>query len=205
MIDTRIEKVIKDAADLYYLKTENLMPLDRMGETLSKKIVLNVQNVKEPPLDIFLQALGIPELGGHVAGILCGLGDLKKIQSLKEEDLIDLHGIGEKIAKNVVEGLKQKKILIERLLKAGVLPKKIQRISGGPLAGKSFLFTGTLESMDRKVAEKKVTELGGKIISGVSKNLDFLVMGENPGSKRKKAENLGIQILSEREFLERIQ
>lgn len=201
------EGMVKDAADLYLLTTDDLMPLERMGETLAAKLVRHMQNAKSISMDVFLQALGISELGKHASTLLASFGDLKKIRGLKKEELVSIHGIGERIAENVVKGLKEKTALLDRLLKVGVSVKGVRRLSGGPLQGKTFLFTGSLVGMDRKVAEKKVAELGGQVVSGVSKNLHYLVVGESPGSKLKKAEALraegcDIQILSEKDFLQ---
>lgn len=201
--------LVKDAADLFTLRVEDLVELERMGETLAAKLVANIASRKKLPLDIFLRALGIAELGKHVAKILAEYGSLEKIFKLGEEELTAIHTIGEKIAAVVVEGLKEKRPLIELLLKHITLEKgKPAKKTGGPLSGKSFLFTGALLEMERDKAQALVESKGGLAAGGVSKNLDFLVVGAGggAGSKLEKAKALQeagakVRILSEKEFL----
>lgn len=199
--------LVEDPADFYELKVEDLLPLERMGETLAKKLIANIQAKRHLPLDIFLRALGIRELGKHVAKILAEFGSLEKISKLSEAELSAIHTLGGKIASIVVEGLKEKKPLMKRLLKQVTLEKAApKRKAAGPLAGKSFLFTGTLLAMPREKAQALVEEKGGIAASGVSKNLDYLVVGGGgAGSKLDKVKKLQsagakTRILSEGEF-----
>ncbi|MBI4125217.1 MAG: NAD-dependent DNA ligase LigA [Deltaproteobacteria bacterium] len=199
--------LIKEPADFYLLRTEDLVPLERMGETLAAKLVAHIDAKRKLPLDIFLRALSIPELGKHVAKILAGFGSLEKVLKLTQAELVSIHGIGEKIAAVVVDGLKEKRPLIDRLLKHIAVEKGVRRLSGGPLAGKSFLFTGALLAMPREQAQAQVEAKGGTAASGVSKNLDYLVVGAGggAGSKLDKAKKLQAggaktKILSEKEF-----
>ena len=206
---------VQDAADFYTLKVKDLLELERMGEVLAEKLVGNIQAKRELPLDVFLRALGIRELAKHSSKILVKeFGTLEKIQTVSEEELSAIHTIGPVIAREVVEGLKRKKNLINKLLKyvevgASALGGRPMRTT---LQGKSFLFTGALASMDRKEAEKKVEALGGEIASGVSKDLTYLVIGSegyknrDKGNKWIKAEQLiakgsSLKIISEEEFL----
>lgn len=199
---------VKDPADFFRLTADDLVPLERMGETLAAKLIANIDAKRKLSLDIFLRALGIRELGKHAAKILLDFGALEKILKLSEADLTSIHGIGEKIAAVVVEGLKEKKPLIDRLLKHVHIEKvSAKRKGGGSLAGKSFLFTGALLTMPREKAQALVEEKGGVAASGVSKNLDYLVVGDGgeAGSKLDKIKKLQqagakVKILSEKEF-----
>lgn len=201
--------LVKDPSDFYLLKAEDLVPLERMGETLAAKLVANIEAKKKLPLAVFLRALGIPGLGKHVAKILAGYGTLDPILKMKKEELVSIHTIGEKIAEVVVEGLKEKHSLIESLLQTVAVEKgRPIKASEGPLKGKSFLFTGALLAMERNKAEELVALLGGVTAGGVSKNLDYLVVGDGggAGSKLDKAKALQekgakVRILSEKEFL----
>lgn len=214
--DVLLEKLyesglVTDPAELYTLTKGDLTPLDRMGETLAAKLVKNVQGKRKIPLDLFMRSLGIRELGRHAASVLAGqYGTLNKLFRVSEEELAEIHTIGEIIANEVVSGLKESKFLIDKLLKhVKVLPvKRVGKAAKGPLAGKSFLFTGSMLSMGRKEGEKLVVDNGGEIASGVLKNLDYLVVGDGGGAGNKltKAKDLikkgeEIKILSEKGFL----
>jgi DNA ligase (NAD+) len=207
---------VEDPAQFYTLKKEDLLTLERMGDILASKLIRNIQEKREIPLDIFLQSLGIRELAKHTSKILMKeFGSLKKVLEVSEEELSSIHTIGPVIAHEVVQGLKKKRPLIEKLLKhLEVIEKPV--VPKGPLAGKTFLFTGKLAAMERGEAEKKAIEQGGEIAPGVSKDLDYLVIGSEgyknreKGNKWIKAEKLvakgaKIQIISEEEFLKRVQ
>ncbi len=201
---------VKDPADFYTLEKENLLELERMGDVLATKLIGNIQDKKELPLDVFLRSLGIRELAKHTSKILAqNFGTLDKILKVSEEELSAIHSVGAVIANEVVEGLKKKRPLIGKLLKhvhvgaqlIAPLRKK------GPLSGKKFLFTGSLLAMERGKAEKLMEEKGGEIASGVTMDLDCLVVGDGGGAgakleKAKKLQAKGgkVQILSESEW-----
>lgn len=203
---------VQDPADFYDLKVEDLLELERMGEILAKKLVANIQAKRQLPLDVFLRSLGIRELAKHSSKILLKeFGHLEKIRQVSEEDLAAIHTIGPVIAREVVAGLKKNKKLIDKLLKR-VEVSEAEVAPRGKLSGQSYLFTGTLASMDRKEAEKKVEALGGEVASGVSKDLTYLVIGSegyknrDKGNKWLKAEKLvekgaALKIISEEDFL----
>src|SRR5262245_11625100 len=182
-----------------------------MGEILAKKLVGNIQGKREMPLETFLTSLGVRELARHSSQVLVKeFGSLERIRRATEEELSAIHTIGPVIAREVVAGLKGKKALIEKLLKRVKVSEKAPA-PRGPLQGKTFLFTGTLASMERSEAEKKVREAGGEVASGVTKTLNFLVIGSegyknrDKGNKWIKAEKLvekgaKIRIVSEEEF-----
>lgn len=200
--------LVTDPAEFYELERDQLLRLERMGETLATKLLANIADRRELELDVFLRSLGIREVGKHVSKILAGFGTLKKVRALTEEELAGIHTIGEVIAKHVVEGLKAKKSLIEKLLKhVDVKDAPVKRMEG-PLAGKSVLFTGALESMGRKQAQKLVEDAGGSTAQGVTKDLDYLVVGAGGGAgskldKAKKLKEKGgkVEIISEKEFI----
>jgi DNA ligase (NAD+) len=201
---------VLDPADFYSLKKEDLLELERMGEVLATKLIGNIQAKKEMPLDVFLRSLGIRELAKHASKLLAqNYGTLKKLEEVSEEELSAIHTIGTIIAKEVVEGLKKKKALIEKLLKHVRIVGSPQagRTQGSPLHGKKFLFTGALLAMERGEAERLVEEKGGEIASGVTKDLDYLVVGDGGGAgskldKAKKLKEKGgkVEIISEKEW-----
>lgn len=202
-----LSEFVVDAADLYALTVADLLTLERMGETLAEKLVRNIQAKRELPLATFLQALGIPELAHHTATILAKLGSLETILKVTEDDLIAMHSIGPAISKSVVAGLSEKHDLIRRLLKH-VTITAAPRAESHKLGGKSFLFTGTMLAMERKQAQAMVEKNGGVIVSGVSKTLNYLVLGDGggAGSKLPKAEKLikdgaSLQVITEAQFL----
>lgn len=201
---------VLDPADFYLLKKENLLELERMGDVLATKLIGNVQVKRELTLDVFLRSLGIRELAKHASKLLAKTyGTLERLKEASEDELSAIHTIGPVIAKEVVEGLGKKKGLIEKLLKQVRIVEVPEggRTRGSPLQGKKFLFTGSLLAMERGAAEKLVEEKGGEIASGVTKDLDYLVVGDGGGAgskldKAKKLKEKGgkIEILSEKEW-----
>ncbi|MBI4126469.1 MAG: NAD-dependent DNA ligase LigA [Deltaproteobacteria bacterium] len=202
--------VVTDVAELYDLTVDELLRMERMGDVLAAKLIKNIDDRRQIPLDVFLRSFGIRELGKHASKILAGLGSLEKIRTLTEEDLSAIHTIGPVIAREVVGGLKRKKRLIEKLLKRVTVVHATERAQHAvPLQGKSFLFTGTLLSMERKKAEKLVEEKGGTVAQSVTKDLDYLVVGDGggAGSKLGKAQSIQgkggcVKIINENKFLE---
>lgn len=202
--------------DFYKLKRGDLLELERMGDVLASKLIRNIGGKRRLPLDVFLRALGIRELAKHASKILVReFSTLDRILKATEEELSAIRTIGPVIAREVVEGLKKKRPLIEKLLKFVKIqtsPRPLrtpegEKGGGLPLAGKKFLFTGSLLSMERGEAEKLVESRGGEIASGVTQDLDYLVVGEGggAGSKLDKAKALQakggkIKILSESEW-----
>lgn len=215
-----IEKgLIEDPADLYSLREEDLTPLERMGETLAKKLVTNIQETRRPVLDRFIAALNIPEFSAQRAQMLidAGYDRLEKIQEASAEELAGVKGFGEILAEKVVEGLRARRGRIDRLLAAGieVQPGEQSRPGGGALEGLSFCFTGAIRREDpstgkpytRKTLEKMVEDLGGRSASGVSAGLSYLVMAnpDSRSSKAEKARKLGTEILPEQAFFEMLE
>ena len=220
------EGLLDRPSDLYQLTVDKLMPLDRMGTTLANRLIKQVQALRELPLATFLQALGIRELGKQVSNLLAAFGSLEAIYALSEEDLANIHGIGETIASHVVKGLNSQKEEIDELLEYVTLiappapPEKSEtdEDSDEPkseLYQKKVLFTGKLVKMKRKDAQKQVRELDGLTPDSITKDLDYLVLGDADierfkegwlSGKLKKAKNFNdkgasIKIMGETEFL----
>lgn len=197
--------LVNDPADLYRLTVDDLVTLERMGEILANKLVVHVQACRVLPLEVFLRALGIPELARQTSRILAGFDSLARVRAITHKELEEIHGVGPRIAASVVAGLKSRRALIDKLLRYVTITENVPATTGR-LVGKTVLFTGSLVALQRSVAHKLVEEHGGRVASGVSKQLNYLVVGEAPGSKLKKAQQLLAQgadltILSEKEFL----
>ena len=213
--------LVRTPPDFFRLTPDQLLPLERMGETLANKLVGNLQRARTMPADVFLRALGVNELGKHVSAILAETcKDLDAVLALSAEELANIHTIGDVIAQSVVAGLAEQRELIEQLLEVVELTwpsdaPATPRIDNSPLAGRSVLFTGAMASMNRKDAQNLVKDCGGEVSSGVSSKLNLLVLGDKDvpryeegwrSSKLKKAEKLigdgaDLRIISESEFL----
>lgn len=205
------EKLIENAADFYALTKEQLLPLERMADKSAQNIIDGIEKSKEIPFEKVLFGIGIKHVGETVAKKL--VKNFATIDALKEatvEELTQVEDIGEKIAFSIVEFFKNQEntLMIERLRNYGVKLEKgenTNEVLSNVLAGKTFLFTGKLSLFTRDAAEEMVEKHGGKNISAVSKNLNYLVVGEKAGSKLKKAQDIGtIEILDEQQFLDLI-
>jgi DNA ligase (NAD+) len=204
LIDQLVDKgLVKDVADIYYIKKEQLIELERMADKSAQNIIDAVEKSKTKPLSKFLYALGIRNVGETTAEDLAShFSRLDKFFDLSEEDLMEVQGIGPEVAASVHQffGDKKNKESIDRLRKAGVKVIEPKAREKGKLAGKVFVFTGTLKTFGRDEARNLVESMGGMTASSVSKKVDFVVVGEDPGSKFDKAKELGIKILTEEEF-----
>ncbi len=205
--------LLNTPADLYTLTVEDLVPLERVGQKLAEKLVKEVDDHRRLPLTVFLRALGIKELGAHVAGEMARrYGTLPACRAATEEELAGIHTLGQKIAGAVVQGLAQQAPLIDALLaQVQVLyaSAEEQGVAGGPLAGQSFVFTGALVRMGRKEAQERVRAQGGLTPAGVVRELTYLVVGEGDSRKSSKqakaeryiAEGAATRIIDEATFL----
>ncbi len=206
-------ELLSTPADYYRLRAEDLQELERLGEKSAQNLVDQIDGHRELPLAVFLQALGIEHLGKQNALLLAGeFRTLERVRGLGRDDLMAVRGIKDAIADAIVAGLAARAELIDALLQhVTVLAGEAAPAPAedGALAGKSFVFTGTLEAFTREVAQDRVKALGGEVPSGVTKALSYLVVGAGRGaksSKQKKAEELiaagaPLVILSEDEFL----
>ena len=195
--------LVKDVADIYYLEKEQLIELERMADKSAQNIIDAIEASKTKPLSKFLYALGIRHVGETTAEDLARrFSRLDDFFHLSEEDLREVEGIGPEVSASVYQFFRDKKNKesIERLKKAGVTVIEPKVKGKAKLAGKTFVFTGALKSFGRDEARNIVESLGGTTVSTVSKKVDFVVVGEDPGSKFDKAKELGIKTLTEEEF-----
>jgi DNA ligase (NAD+) len=198
------EGLIKDAADLFTLTVGDLEELDRFGEKSARNLVEAVATAKHVTLGRFINALGIPQVGEETAEDLAQhFKSLEKLSRADYDDLTQINGVGEKVARSIVDyfGDKKHQAYIEKLFMNGVAIKKQTEAKTGKLSGQSFVLTGSLESMSRDEAKDKIRALGGEVNESVSKNTAAVIVGAEPGSKYDKAKKLGVKTLDEKEFL----
>jgi DNA ligase (NAD+) len=197
-------EMVKDIADLYKLTREDFLKLEGFAEKSADNLHQAVRSAMNPRLDRFLYGLGIPQVGQHVARVLAEkFGSLESLESAAEDDILETPGIGPEIAASIAEflGQERNRTVLDKIRRAGVRVEPMPRPQGGrPLEGKTFVFTGELESLKREEAQDLVRSLGGRAASSVSRATDYVVVGENPGSKSEDARRLGVTILDEAEF-----
>lgn len=197
---------IRNSADLYSLTEEQLAQLPGFKEKSIQNLRAAIEESKKRPFENVLFALGIRHIGEGVAALLTtAFHDIDGLMNANEEDISGIMGIGPRIAHSVYQYFRdaQNRKLVDRLRDAGLKLRKEQRIvKRGKLVGKSFIITGKLETMPRSAAEKWIEERGGTVLPSVSKKLDYLVVGEDPGSKLAKARKLGVAQISEKQLFE---
>lgn len=198
------KKLVRDFARIYTLKKEELLKLDLFAEKKAGSLIAAIEKSKSQPLSRLLFALGIRHAGEKAAYVLANkFGTMDKLAQATQDELKDIPEIGPIMAAAIVNFFRspQAKQLIEKLKKAG-LNMSQPAVKGGarPLAGESFVFTGELQSFTRTEAQRLVQELGGNFSSGLSRETDFVVAGENPGSKYERARKLNVKIINEAEF-----
>ena len=206
IVDKLVEKgLIKNVADIYYLKRGDLSGLEGFGEKSEENLFNSIEKSKNISYDRFVYALGIRHVGEHIASLLVRyFGDINAIKNAQVQELSSKFGIGEEIGSSIYNffRLKSNIDVIERLFKAGVSPAVVIVKPGESnlIAGKSFIFTGALNDFTRDEAENLVKERGGIIEKTVKKSLDYVVAGLEPGSKYDKAVKLKLKIIGEDEF-----
>ena len=203
--------MVQDVADLYRLEKERLLELDRMGDKLATRIMDNIEASKNRPLPRLLFALGITHVGSEVADLLSqNFIGVEELSKATEEDLTEVEGIGPKIAESIIAWFQEpeNQRVIGKLRASGIrleqdaLPVAATAAPGAaPLAGLTFVVTGTLSAFSRSDAEGRIKSMGGKVTSSVTKKTSYVVVGESPGSKATKAGQLGIPILDEEDFV----
>lgn len=199
--------LIKDAGDLYYLRYEDLVKLERFAHQSATNLLEAIAASKNRPLERLLFGLGIRLVGQRAARLLAEhFGSLESLMHATEEELTAIPEIGPKIAASIVSFFREEvnRRVLEKLVRAGV-NTRAQAVTApvaGPLAGKTFVLTGALSSLTRQEAQEMIEKLGGKVASSVSRKTDYVVVGENPGSKYEKALALGIRTLAEEQFLQ---
>ena len=179
-----------------------------MAEKSAQNVIDEIEKSKDTALPRFLNALGIPQVGEATAQLLAEhFGDIQPLMDADRETLENIHGIGPAMAEDIYEFFHEKhnRKVIEALRKAGVhWPKPTRAKKDSPLAGKTFVLTGGLAAMSRDEARRQLQALGAKVTDSVSKKTDYVVVGEDPGSKVDKARTLGVTMLDEKGFLKLI-
>jgi DNA ligase (NAD+) len=209
LIDQLIENgLVGNFADLYKLEEGQIAELERMAEKSAANVIKAIEASKTRPLWRLVAGLGIRHIGGQSAQILAEhFGSLDALMSAGQEELAEIDQTGPTMAKSVYEYFRdaQNRAVIEELLAAGVKPESPKARRLGKLAGKTIVVTGTLESMTRQEAEQAIRQAGAKASSSVSKKTDFVLAGENAGSKLDKATKLGVRVIDEKEFTKMIE
>jgi len=204
LIDALVEKeIIKSFSDLYHLNSEKIMQLERQGEKSVENILKNVEKSKQTTLAKFIYALGIRFVGEQTAKLLADhYITIENFLNTSKDELEKVPEIGEKVSATVLKWLGDSKNRkeVQSLIKAGIVFEAIKRNQNGQLSGLSFLVTGTLP-IKRDEAHKIIEDNGGKLLSGVSAKLSYLIAGDDPGSKVDKAQSVGCKIISWEEFL----
>ena len=198
--------LVRDAADLYSLRKEDLLKLERMGEKSADNLLVALAESKKNELDKLLFALGIRHVGAKVARILATeFGSMEKLQQAQPEELAQIRDIGDKIAESAVTWLNVPANidLVERLAAAGLTmtftPPASQE--DNPFFGKTLVFTGTMPTLGRAEAKTMAQDVGAKVSGSVSKKTDYVIAGAEAGSKLEKAKQLGVTVIDEAEFL----
>ena len=209
IVDALIEKgLIKSPADIYYLTLDDVKSLWKAGSTAAKKLLAAIEASKAQDVSRLIYALGIRQVGAKTGKVLASaFGNLDGLMAASVEELTEVPDVGAVTAENIYQWFRQEQSahMVERLRQAGVNFESKRVIIDARFAGKTFVLTGALSKFTREEATEKIELLGGKASGSVSKKTSFVVVGENAGSKERKARELGIPILTEDEFLEMIQ
>ena len=199
--------LIRDIADIFTLKISDIEALEGMGNILPKKIISAIHSKRIVKYPVFIRSLGISNVGSQSAEVIAKeFSPIENLIKASKEEIQNIHTIGETVADSIVTYFSNddKQKMLTRLFSTGFTIDYVSDVHSNMIANffynKSFVFTGHLNQMTRSQAQEKVLKMGGKIISSVSKQTDYLVSGEKSGSKRKKAEKLGIFILTEEDF-----
>ena len=209
IVDSLIEKgFVKSPADIYYLTLDEMKSLWQKGDTAAKKLLAAIEASKDQDLSRLIYALGIRQVGAKAGKVLAtSFGTMDALMNASLEELTEVPDVGGITAENIVQWFSQEQSrhMIERLRDAGVNFESKRVISDARFAGMTFVLTGALSKFTREEATEKIELLGGKASGSVSRKTTYVVVGENAGSKERKARELGIPILSEDDFLEMIQ
>jgi len=207
LIDQLVEQgMVKDIADLFTLTEEELSGMERMGQKSAKNVVTALEEAKTRELGHFINALGIRHVGEATAANLAAtFKTLEVLMGASEEALLSIEDIGPQVASSIISFFTDEKNIetIEKLISLGLSPSSpVAHAGGQSLGGATFVLTGTLSAMTREEAKETIKRLGGKVSSSVSSKTSYLVAGDSPGSKVKKAEEAGVEIISEEQFLQ---
>lgn len=199
---TEADLVNDSVADLYRLTKEQLLPLELFGELKAANLIAAIEASKDTTLGRFVYALGIRHVGEHVAEVLAReFGEIGALMDAGEERLLRVHEVGPRVAHNVREFFSEprNRLVVEDLLELGVAPRVEER-GEAIFEGEKFVLTGALQNFTRTELSALIERLGGRVTSSVSSRTDYVVVGDNPGSKAARAEALGVRMLTEGEF-----
>jgi len=209
IIDQLVDKgLVHDAGDLYRLSKEQLASLERMADKSAQNLLDAIEKSKKTTLPRFIASLGIRHVGEATARQLAEhFGDFDHMRNATEEELRQVRDVGPEVARSIAHffAQPQNRRVIDKLLKSGIHFPKVTARRTGKLNGQTFVLTGTLATMTRPEAQKRIEALGGKVSSSVSKQTTYVVAGVDPGSKLDKARQLGVRTLDEDEFLRMIE
>ena len=206
LVDLLVERdMVGTPADLYTLTEEQLADLPRMAEKSARNLIEQLERSKDSTLDRFIHALGIRHVGQRLSRVLAeNFGDIRTLGRVEASELEAVDEIGPEVAGSIVTFMAnpENQAMIDRLLALGVNPRPLERTAAvSPLAGRSVVLTGALESMTREEAKARITALGGRVMSSISRKTDYVVVGDNPGSKAARAAELEVATIDETEFL----
>src|ERR1017187_7585634 len=206
LVDQLVSRgLVKSVADIYELTLDQLLELERMGQKSAEKILKNIDASRKRPLPRVLNGLGIPFVGERTAQILAEtFGSLDAIAQADEEVLQQAEEVGPKVSESIRQFFHEprNRELVERLREAGLtFEHAMRKKTGGALAGKTFVITGTLPNLAREEAKARIESAGGKVTGSVSKKTDYVLAGADPGSKLDKANQLGVSVIGEAELL----
>jgi DNA ligase (NAD+) len=200
------KKLVQTIPDLYTLKYEDLVDIERMGPKSSMNLLDEIERSKGRDLPRLIYALGIRFVGERTAQAVADyFKDLDSLTQATADELIQIEDVGPKVARSVVFFFQQpeNKTLIDKLRQAGVnfFSKAEEAPKEGPLSGRTFVLTGKLTKFSREEAKREIEKQGGTVTSTVSQKTDYVIVGENPGSKLENAQKLGVRVLDETAFL----
>lgn len=201
------EGLIHDPADIFYLKKEHVLELERFADKSTQNLIDEIEKNKKISFGRFLNALSIRHVGQRMSQVIAdNFKDLSELMTADESRLIEIDAVGPEIAKSIVNffSIDTNINTINKMLDAGVHIIYTERVKSDKLTGKTFVLTGTLESYTRDEAKDIIESLGGKVTSSVTKKTSYVIAGESPGSKLQKAESLGISVVDENEFIDLI-
>ena len=203
------EGLVKDLADVFYLKREDLLPLERFADKSATNLKDEIEKSKRVSFERFINALSIRHVGERMAQILAeNFSSIEELMSATEESLIDIHTVGDEITKSIVHffELERNRELVAKMLVAGIEIQYNEKTKLSDIfAGQTFVFTGALQTMTRDEAQKLVQDHGGRATSSITKKTSYVVVGKDPGSKYDKARPLGVKVLTEEEFKELVE
>jgi len=200
------EGLVSIPSDLFDLKEGDILPLERFAQKSAQKIVENIQKRKEIPFSRFIYSLGIRNVGQKTSKDLAKrFKTIEEIKDASKEELESISDIGPTVSESIVDWFsdRENNLFLNELEKKGIIYFN-EKQKSNKLSGKKFVITGTMKGLSRELAKEKIMLLGGEVSTSVSKNIDYLIAGDNPGSKYQKAEEFGVKIINERDFLEMI-